>query len=686
METGIGGGNPCRRQGESEYVCLLETRRKQDYTADSWIFREDISMKAVKCLFIILVLGVSAGMVQAVNILNPDFEGDGLGAAEWADDTTPSGWTWNSSESRGIGNEASGNHYFWHGNASVLYQTTNQVITAAGVSYTLQVDVRDDWESLPQITLYYDNADTRVALGSAVGSGADDVWETVELTVSTTAASVGKNIGVALSQSGGTGWAWFDNVSLKVNTVTLVSPDNGAEYVSLNPTLSWSAVGTVEYIDLFMGIEDDPNLTTDPLGRGYQKLSMEPASTTSWQVGPLAYETTYYWEVIAYEPNSLGSGYVATASGSYHFKTTGPQPHLSTQPQPQTVAGDGSQSPSMAVSGTEISHYEWYEQTLGQLTEGAKYTGVDTAVLTIHNAAFTDEGLYYCKVWNDQSPVVLDSEPAVLITKRLAGWWKFENNLDDSVNEDPTVIGAAEHPGTTSDPNYTDGIDGFSKMFSPGSELLVIQDSRDFFNFYVNGYTISAWVRTTAPGDTWPPFAGKETGSSGEGFMLSADTSTGNAVHILRGASYQADGNQYGTTAVNNDQWHMITGVYDADSGLVLIYVDGRFETENANTNPPAVNLNDLVFGAWGGEMLTQYSGDLDDVRIWSYPLSAREIATVYTDLKPADPVCVPEPKFDVAGPAGDDVPDCKVDLYDLAVLAGQEWLSCNWLPTSLCP
>ena len=42
-------------------------------------------MKAVKCLFIILVLGVSAGMVQAVNILNPDFEGDGLAEIVYRD-------------------------------------------------------------------------------------------------------------------------------------------------------------------------------------------------------------------------------------------------------------------------------------------------------------------------------------------------------------------------------------------------------------------------------------------------------------------------------------------------------------------------------------------------------------------------------------------------------------------------
>lgn len=638
-------------------------------------------MNAAKCLFVVLVFAASAGNLQAVTVQNYDFEGDGLGPEEWADDTTPSGWTWNEVQERGIGVETGGNHHYWQGIGSVLYQTTGQIISAEGISYTLQADVRDDWESIPQITLYYDDGGSRVAINSTSGSGADRVWETLELTIQTPAASVGKYIGIELSQQGSNAWAHFDNVRLVVNTVVLEEPENGAEYVSLNPTLTWSVTDTVDYIDLYFGTEDDPNLSTKPQ---YKKLSMEPATTTSYQSGPLAYETTYYWKVVAYEPNSLGPGLVATASDPFRFTTTGPDPHISVQPLPVTVAGDGTESLSMTISGTEIGHYRWYEQSLGMLNEGAKYTGVQTATLTIHNAVFADEGLYYCKVWNDQSALVLDSDPAVLITKRLAGWWKFENNLDDSVDE--VVVGAAEHPGQTIDPNYIDGVDGFGKEFTPGVGLLVIQNSNDFFNFYINGYTVSAWIRTTAPGTGWHPFAGKETGTAGQGFMLSADTSTGNAVHILRGASYQADGNQYGQTPIDGDQWHLVTGVYDADAGIAQLYVDGRLEAQNTNTNALGVNPNDLVFGAWGGSILTDYNGDVDDVRIWSYPLTAREIATVYTDFVPGDPLCVPAPRFDVAGPSGDDVPDCRVDLYDLAVLAREEWLLCNWLPTALCP
>lgn len=647
-------------------------------------------MKAMQWLLILLVLLAGQAAVQAIVIENPSFEADGIldpGPA------VPSGWTWNNTGNLGVydstGNStlpSDGNHYLWLGNGCVIFQTTDHIIPAAGVSYTAAVDAHNSWRGSPMITAFYDDGGTRVELGRAWidGSGVDS-WSasaTVELTFTSTAASVGKPLGVTLThQNAGNYWVHFDNVRLNVNTVVLHNPANGAQFVSLNPTLTWSTAGTVEYIDLYFGLVDDPNLTADPYGLGHKKLDLVSATTTSYQPGPLAHETTYYWKVVAYEPNEQG-GYIATAGDAFHFTTTGPNPYLTAQPRPQTAPGDGSQSVSLSVDGTEIAHYAWYRTgEATPLPDNAKYDGVSTAALIINNVTLADEGLYYCKVWNDQSPLVVDSQPAVVITERLAGWWKFENNLDDSVSE--IVGGATAHPGQSADPNYTDGIDGLAKRFSLNAEPVIIPGSGDFFNFYINGYTVSAWVRTTAPGENWTAMVNKENGAAGEGFALAADPGSGNAVHILRGASYNGDGNQYGATPVNDDQWHQVIGTCDADTGVTRIYVDGRLEAENTNTNAPAVNPNALVFGAWGGETFSAYDGDLDDVRIWSYPLTEREAAILYTDLVPTDPRCVPAPAFDISGPAGE--PDCRVDLYDLAALAG-EWLACNLLPVDLCP
>jgi len=71
------------------------------------------------------------------------------------------------------------------------------------------------------------------------------------------------------------------------------------------------------------------------------------------------------------------------------------------------------------------------------------------------------------------------------------------------------------------------------------------------------------------------------------------------------------------------------------------------------------------------------YEGLIDDVRIYSYPQGAYEIATAYTDFEDEATVCV-EP---VPGDLND---DCVINTGDAAI-AALNWLRCNLIPTSAC-
>ncbi|MHC5121442.1 MAG: hypothetical protein ACYSO7_08045, partial [Planctomycetota bacterium] len=62
-------------------------------------------------------------------------------------------------------------------------------------------------------------------------------------------------------------------------------------------------------------------------------------------------------------------------------------------------------------------------------------------------------------------------------------------------------------------------------------------------------------------------------------------------------------------------------------------------------------------------------SGSIDDARIYSYPLSAIEVAELYTNLKPGESVCVKE--TDAVFESLDQVDDCQITLADFAVFAG---------------
>jgi hypothetical protein len=634
-------------------------------------------MKTTRCLFVLMVFVMGAGIVQAVTVNNYDFEGNGLGPTEWADNVTPTGWTWNGSESRGIGLDGT-NHFYWQGNASILYQTTGQVITAANISFTLTVNVRDSWASNPQITLYYDDAGTRIALGSAAGSGTDNVWETVELTVLTTAASVGKNLGVALSQSGDTGWSHFDNVVLINNIVTLISPVMDAAQVAVTDDLVWSVAPAVTKIDLFFGLENDPNLSIKP---AYKVLTNEPATTTSYSP-TMAYSTKYYWKVIAYEPNTApgAADFIPTASDVAAFTTSGPAPVIqSMTPYAQSVPGGVGQGPTITVSGNNLENYLWKKGGV-VLTNAVKYGGLNTATLTINDMTLGDEGIYTCEVSNSLSPDI-DTANAVVVTERLVSWWKLDGNLNDSIQE--VVAGAIKFDGVA-DPKTeftTDnsGIDGGNSLVlqiaDPNCPVVPIAGTEEFFNFYEDSFTVSAWIRTSyVNSSTWPAIISKAPNTA-MGYFVSLDGQS-EVVTEIDGTRIYSDG-----PVVFNGQWHMVSLTYDGS--VQRIYVDGQLEGISAVTAADAAgNTAPVILGAWNlASPDADFEGNMDNVRIYSYALTTTQIGQEYVAMNPnVDYVCnheLPALLYDFDG-------NCRIDLNDFTDFAAA-WLDCNRIPDATC-
>jgi hypothetical protein len=70
------------------------------------------------------------------------------------------------------------------------------------------------------------------------------------------------------------------------------------------------------------------------------------------------------------------------------------------------------------------------------------------------------------------------------------------------------------------------------------------------------------------------------------------------------------------------------------------------------------------------------FSGSLSDVRVYNYGMDKWDAAGLYSGITGED-VCVENPEYDITGPDGN--PDCKVDLYEFAVLAS-EWLLDNMI------
>ena len=70
---------------------------------------------------------------------------------------------------------------------------------------------------------------------------------------------------------------------------------------------------------------------------------------------------------------------------------------------------------------------------------------------------------------------------------------------------------------------------------------------------------------------------------------------------------------------------------------------------------------------------VTEFVGAMDEVKIFNYPLTADTIAETYYNYS-GRTICVTKPEFDLND-------DCKVDIADLAEVAGS-WLDCGIYPS----
>lgn len=461
------------------------------------------------------------------------------------------------------------------------------------------------------------------------------------------------------------------------------APAVGTE-VPVNQVLSWKQLSVVSGLGVTYKVyfgTDANELSPNYYGNQLVKTTTaDPADFFYDPVGDLANSTKYYWRVDALEPN-LPDPPIVHKGMEWWFTTQPASPRIETNPVSQTVpAGTTVQ---MSVSGINITSYQWYKDGAALPAAPALYTGEKTPTLTILDVQLADEGFYYC-VGDNSLNQPSTSAAAQLLTERLVGWWKLDGDLTDSVDE--AIPGAAAHDGASADPNFVLGKDGSALQFFGGTDdIVTISKSEDFFNFYPRGYTVSAWVNMPEKiSGNWGAFVAKqqrEEGAPWRGFVLTHQ-GAGQAVHTLRQSFNDLGSN----TDVDDNNWHLVTGTYDALTKVGKVYVDGVLKNQATNTAVVETNPKALIFGEEVlGSTISPYTGLLDDVRIWSYPIDPVTIATLYTDFNPGTEVCVEYPQYDVAGPdgIGDEFRDCRVTLHDFVPFA-EAWLDCNIVPTCL--
>ncbi|HPB93464.1 MAG TPA: hypothetical protein PLR31_07950, partial [Anaerohalosphaeraceae bacterium] len=455
-------------------------------------------------------------------------------------------------------------------------------------------------------------------------------------------------------------------------------------------TLNWKA-----------GVDPNEILAVNPkilvhyiwLGESESELAcIGQVAHTDWTNPEVSYVVTvaegrtYYWSIEEGLNNGSGQPYSAgdpnnIAGPIWSFTAKGAVPLILSQPVNTIAEPDAVFS---IIANDVAGSYQWFKAGEPDipLTDNGIYAGTTTNTLTVRSATVAEEGQYYCIAYNGLTPSA-PSAKAWLWTKRLMGHWKFDGNLLDSAPL--SVPGAAAHNGMMAGGGigaaaYGSGIDGEAIVFSNTADYAAIENP-EFFNFYPLGFTISYWYKERSAVGWRLPVSKLDAGSAG--WLFGVDKATRNQTVFFfesaNDAAYWADGNP--DIELDDGQWHMITAVYDPQTTSYTIYTDGD-NNETIVLDLTGHPLPAAPISIGGRETENSVDGAIDDVRIYSYPLTAVQIAQLYVDFEPDKYVCMEDAEEPLT--AFDLNKDCMVNLADFALFAAQ-WLECQRYPQSAC-
>jgi hypothetical protein len=210
-----------------------------------------------------------------------------------------------------------------------------------------------------------------------------------------------------------------------------------------------------------------------------------------------------------------------------------------------------------------------------------------------------------------------NGQTVVTVTGQLVGWWKFDGDASDSsTNNNPgTLVG---------NPTWVTGKIGQAINLNPadGSDDSVTVTG---IAAYKPTQTVAAaaWVKTTTT-DT----SGSEVVSMGNSYILRVETTGNVSFYIYTGSTWQ-NATSSGVN-VKDGAWHLLVG--QKTSAGLEVYIDATPNGTFSTTTAISYNLGtNLCIGRHGnGETAEDFTGSIDDLRLYNYALSLSDIQALY--------------------------------------------------------
>ncbi len=205
------------------------------------------------------------------------------------------------------------------------------------------------------------------------------------------------------------------------------------------------------------------------------------------------------------------------------------------------------------------------------------------------------------------------------ITNGLVAWWKLNGDTNNSVGSPNGVnVNATSTAGQGLLQDTAYSFNGTTSSINTAST----------FGLGTTNASISAWVNSpTASNKGLFVNVGSTTGF-GIG-MGNTTTATAGTFIVM---TFNAGGRAIPTTTALGTGWHHVAMVIDA-GGTPTAYYDGVAVGTYTGTNATAPSSSITTIGSLSSNSTNNFTGSIDDVRLYNRSLSASEVLSLYSGL-----------------------------------------------------